>query len=196
MVSTPIMSILTQLHCMLALAIAYSFLAHPHWTSASLMMIHAPIAMRELVAGLTQALEQAIQFVVKHPKQPKFAHPRVSNGRYWRRIRNKARWLHKQSVYKYVKALCWLHQFLQHAKPQHTKYSDTHARSMHADLKSDDEHCKHKQDKRHQNSQNIHNDTNVETTETTQTNQNTKADLQPMAIHMRANIQTKQNRGS
>ena len=153
MVSTLTTSILTQLHCVLTLAPAYSFLAHPHWTSACLMILYGPVAMQELVAGLTQALVQAIQFAVKQPKQPKFGHPRISNGRYWRRIRNKTRWLHKQFVYKYVKALCWLHQFIQHAKPQQTKYSDTPARNIHVDLKSNDEHCIHKQDNRHRNSQ-------------------------------------------
>ena len=31
--------ILAQVHCMLALAAAYSFLAHPHWINACLMMV-------------------------------------------------------------------------------------------------------------------------------------------------------------
>ena len=55
--------------------------------------------------------------------------------------------MHKQIVYNYVKALCWLHQLLQHAKCQHTKHSDTRARNLRADLRSDDEDCIHKQDK-------------------------------------------------
>ena len=147
MMSTLTMFVLTHLHCMLTLASTYSFLAHPHWVSASLMMIYGPKGMQHFLAGLTQALEHAIQSVVRSPKQPKFAHPTVRNGRYWRRIRNRTRWLHKQIVYKYVKALCWLHQLLQHAKCQHTKHSDTRARNLRADLRSDDEDCIHKQDK-------------------------------------------------
>ena len=119
MMSSLTMFVLTQLHCMLTLATAYSFLTHPHWISACLMMICGPKGMQQLLAGLTQAIEHAIQSVVKHPKQPKFAHPKIRNGRYWRRVRNRTRWMHKQFVCKYVKALCWLHQFIQHAKTQH-----------------------------------------------------------------------------
>ena len=154
MMLTLTMFVLTQLHCMLTLATAYSFLTHPHWISACLMMICGPRGMQQLLAGLTQAIERAVQSVVKHPKQPKFAHPKIRNGRYWRRVRNKTRWLHKQFMCKYVKALCWLHQFIQHAKTQHTKYPDTRARNSRADSKTDDEQCMHKQDKtRRQNSQ-------------------------------------------
>ena len=40
-----------------------------------------------------------------------------------------------------------LGQLLRHAKCQHTKHSDTRSRNLRADLRSDDEDCKHKQDK-------------------------------------------------
>ncbi len=82
MMSSLTMFVLTQLHCTLTLATAYSFLTHPHWISACLMMICGPKGMQQLLAGLTQAIEHAIQSVVKHPKQPKFAHPKIRNGRY------------------------------------------------------------------------------------------------------------------
>ena len=82
MMSTLTMFVLTQLHCMLTLATAYSFLTHSHWISACLMMICSPQGMQQLLAGLTQAKEHAIQSVVKHPKQPKFAHPNIRHGRY------------------------------------------------------------------------------------------------------------------
>ena len=147
---------------------------------------HDDLWSQRHAAGLTQALEHAIQSVVKSSKQPKFAHPTVRNGRYWRRIKNRTRWYHKQIVYEYVKALCWLHQFLQQNV---TKHSDTRARNLRADLRSDDEHCIHKQDKAKDQKSNtvILHDTNKEITKTMQANQTTIADLQPM----RANIQTK-----
>ena len=39
-------SILTQLHCTLTLIAAYSFFVKPHWLSACLLMLYAPMALR------------------------------------------------------------------------------------------------------------------------------------------------------
>ena len=133
------MFILTQVHCMLTLAAAYSFLTQPHWISACLIMLYAPEAIEKLTTRLTYVIEYAIQSLVKNLKQFKFAHPRIRNGTYWRRIRNRTRQLRKQPVYKYIKVLCWLHHFIQHATPQQTKYSDEHA------SKPDNEHHTHMQ---------------------------------------------------
>ncbi len=131
--------IVTQVHCMLTLAAAYSFLAQPHWISACLIMLHAPKAVDNLTMRLTHVIEYAIQSLIKDPKQFKFAHPRIRNGTYWRRIRNRTRRLHKQPVYRYVKVLCWLHHFIQYIKPQQRNYSDKHA------SKPGDEHHTHMQ---------------------------------------------------
>ena len=163
---------------------ASSFLAHPHWIRACFTMICGPKAMQQLLAGLIQALEHAIQSDVKHPKQPKIAHPRVRNGRNWRRIRNRTRWLHKQCV-QIHEGFDWLHKFVQHAKPRQTNYSDTHAR------KSDEEHCMHKEDMQVHKTETMHNDTNLWTIKVMQANQHSIADLQPM----RANTKTEQAGG-
>ncbi len=101
--------------------------------------MHAPKAIDNLRIELTHTMEYAIQSLVKDPKQSKFAHPRIQNGTYWRRIRNRTRRLHKQPVYRYVKVLCWLHHFIQYAIPQQRKCSDKHA------SKPGDEHHTHMQ---------------------------------------------------
>ena len=132
--------ILAQVHCMLALAAAYSFLAHPHWINACLMMVYAPTSIKQLTIGLTQTVQYAIQSIVKNAKQPKLTHPKIRNGKYWRRISNRTRRLHKQHVYKYVKALCWLHRLIQNANPPQPQRADTHANKP-------GEHCIHKKNK-------------------------------------------------
>lgn len=50
------------MHCMLTLAIVYSFLVQPHWLSAWLMIMYVCKAMHQLSMGLTQAWEYAIQY--------------------------------------------------------------------------------------------------------------------------------------
>ncbi len=129
------MFIFTQVHCMLTLTAAYSFLAQPHWISACLILLYAPKAIDKLTIRLTHVIEYAIQSLVKDPKKLKFAHPRIRNGTYWRRIRNRTRRLHKQLMCRYTKVLCWLQDSIQwNAKPQQRTYSEKHA------SKSGDEH--------------------------------------------------------
>ncbi len=110
--------ILTQVHCMLTVIAAYSFLAQPHWVSACLVLLYAPKAKDRLTMKLTHVIQHAIQSSVKKPKQPKFAHPRIRKGTYWRRIRNRTRRLQKQPMYRYIKVLCWLHHSIQQSSPQ------------------------------------------------------------------------------
>ena len=107
------MFILTQVHCMLTVAAACSFLAQPHWITACLIMLYVPKAINKLTIRLAHVIQHAIQSLVKKTKQSKFPQPRIRNGAYWRRIRNKTRRLHKQPVYRYIKVLCWLHHFMQ-----------------------------------------------------------------------------------
>ncbi len=76
---------------------------------------------------LTHVIQHAIQSLVKKTKQSKFPQPRIRNGAYWRRIRNKTRRLHKQPVYRYIKVLCWLHHFIRMSTPQQHKCSKQHA---------------------------------------------------------------------
>ena len=85
------MFILTQVHCMLTLTAAYSFLAQPHWNSACLILLYAPRAIDKLTIRLTHVIQHAIQSPVKNRKQSKFTRPRIRNGTYWRRIRNRTR---------------------------------------------------------------------------------------------------------
>jgi len=121
------MFILTQVHCMLTVAAACSFLAQPHWITACVIMIYAPKAINQLTVRLAHVIQYAIQSLVKNPKQSKFPHPSIQNGTYWRRIRNKTRRLHKQPVYRYIKVLCWLHHFIQQSTPQQPNCSKQHA---------------------------------------------------------------------
>jgi len=99
------MFILTQVHCMLSLAAAYTFLAQPHWISACLIMLHALKAIDNLRTGFTHTIEYAILSLVKDPKPSKFAHPRIRNSTHWRRVRNRTQRLHKQPVYRYIKTM-------------------------------------------------------------------------------------------
>ncbi len=132
------MFILTQVHCMLTLTAAYSFLAQPHWNSACLILLYAPGAI-ELTIRLTHVIQHAIQSPVKNPKQTNFTHPRIRNGTYWRRSRNRTRRLHKQPVYRYIKVLYWLHYFIQQSTPQQPKCSKEHA------SQPNNKHCTHMQ---------------------------------------------------
>ena len=120
------MCILTQVHCMLNVAAACSFIAQPHWITACLIMPCASKAINKLTIRLTHVIQNAIQSLVKNPKKFKFPHPKIRNGAYWRRIRNKTRRLHKHSVYKYI-ILCWIHHFIRQSTPQQPKCSKQHA---------------------------------------------------------------------
>ncbi len=117
--------VFTQVHCMLTIAAACSFLARPHWITACLVMLYVPKAINKLTIKLAHFIQHAIQSFVKKPKQSKFPQPRIRNGAYWRRIRNKTRQLHKHSVYRYIKVLCW-HHFIQQSTPQQPKCSKQH----------------------------------------------------------------------
>ena len=120
------MFIFTQVHCMLTLAVANSSLARPHWNNVCLIMLYAPKAIDKLTTRLAHVVEFAIRSLVKHPKQSKLSHPRIRNGKYWRRIKNRTRRLHKQHVYRYIKVLCWLHHFMQQSTPQQPECSKEH----------------------------------------------------------------------
>lgn len=123
------MFIFTQVHCMLIVIAAYKFLAQPHCVSACLLLLYTPKAADKLTIRLTHVIEHAIQLLVKDRNNFKFAHPRIRNGTYWKRIRNRKRRLHKQLVYRYIKVLCWLQLAIQwNAKSQQRTYSEKHAR--------------------------------------------------------------------
>ena len=77
------MFILTQVHCMLTVAAACSFLAQPHWITACLIMLYVSKAINKLTIRLAHVIQHAIQSLVKKPKQSKFFQPRIRNGAYY-----------------------------------------------------------------------------------------------------------------
>ena len=74
------MLILTQVHCMLTVAAACSFLAQPHWVTACLIMLYVPKAINKLTVRLAHVIQHAIRSLVKKPKQSRFPYPRIWSG--------------------------------------------------------------------------------------------------------------------
>jgi len=54
-------------------------------------LLYAARAIDKLTIRLTHVIQHAIQSPVKNRKQSKFTRPRIRNGTYWRRIRNRTR---------------------------------------------------------------------------------------------------------
>ena len=116
----------TNLHCILTIAITYTFVANTHWISACLLALHAPTCLEQLLEGFEATLQHGIHALIKKQKRNMFAHPKIRYSLYWKRVRNRTRRMRRHLLYRYLRTLCQLLTYVQHVKLQHRHYTNAY----------------------------------------------------------------------